>query len=473
MTGDRTVRAIPRVAELIANADALLITSGAGMGVDSGLPDFRGGNGFWGAYPALANLDISFEQMAQPAWFDEKPDMAWAFYGHRQQLYRETKPHDGYRMLLEWAQAMPAGYFTVTSNVDGHFHYAGYPAEQILEQHGNIHRYQCCSPCCRTIWYFNYPERAPHRPPDLQIDLGMLRAFGKLPRCPECGGLARPNVLMFNDDRWLDDVRRIQKSRYLDWLAKVRGRNVVVIECGAGSTIDTIRRLSEEVTERPLTTLVRINPAASEDDASVLSLRMPALEAITRIEGALPEGFRQRVLAAVPEPRRVINFDESEAVSPGTRRRFVSRDLATIKYMRMTSNAYAFRLACGAKVWVEKVDLKRNYLDWRLSADLPRSSHVTTVLEEAREFVRKALHGPEPVVIPPKLYDASSDSPILPALRFAAQARSWERINDVDEGSWMNLIWFAEIDDDKSIKQLVQEALAQVDWKKQATGYSA
>ena len=95
MTSDRTLRAIPRVAELIAKADALLITAGAGMGVDRGLPDFRGKDGFWGAYPALGKRGISFEQMAQPTWFSDDPAMAWAFYGHRQQLYRETKPHDG------------------------------------------------------------------------------------------------------------------------------------------------------------------------------------------------------------------------------------------------------------------------------------------------------------------------------------------------------------------------------------------
>ena len=96
MTDDRTLRTIPRVAELIAKADALLITAGAGMGVDSGLPDFRGKDGFWRAYPALGKRGISFERMAQPAWFFEEPETAWAFYGHRQQLYRATEPHAGY-----------------------------------------------------------------------------------------------------------------------------------------------------------------------------------------------------------------------------------------------------------------------------------------------------------------------------------------------------------------------------------------
>ena len=116
---DRTLRAIPRVAALIAQADALLITAGAGMSVDSGLPDFRGGQGFWRAYPPLEKLRISFEEMAQPHWFDSQPEMAWAFYGHRQQLYRGTKPHLGFAMLLDWGRAMRGGYFVVTSNVDG------------------------------------------------------------------------------------------------------------------------------------------------------------------------------------------------------------------------------------------------------------------------------------------------------------------------------------------------------------------
>src|SRR4051794_18199581 len=47
-------QALDRAAQAIAAADALLIGAGAGMGVDSGLPDFRGNQGFWKAYPAYA-----------------------------------------------------------------------------------------------------------------------------------------------------------------------------------------------------------------------------------------------------------------------------------------------------------------------------------------------------------------------------------------------------------------------------------
>lgn len=73
--------------------------------------------------------------------------------------------------------------------------------------------------------------------------------------------------------------------------------------------------------------------------------------------------------------------------------------------------------------------------------------HLTDYeIESARVFVRNNFHGPEPVVIQPKLYDATSVSPILPALRFAAQISTLEPFTDKDDGSWINLIWFAEID---------------------------
>ena len=470
MASDQTQRNVRRVAELIAKADALLITAGAGMGVDSGLPDFRGKDGFWRAYPALGKRGISFEQMAQPSWFVEEPEMAWAFYGHRQQLYRETRPHEGFRMLLEWGRAMPAGYFVVTSNVDGQFQVADFLSARILEAHGNIHRHQCTTPCCSTIWYYDHGKRRSDLVPDLQIDVGEMRAAGRLPRCPECGGMARPNVMMFGDTAWVPDVTQVQQTRYADWLASVRGKRVVVLELGAGKAMPTIRRLSENLAAQGIASLVRINPDASEADESAIPIRMEALEALTRIDNELSESFRARIREAVAEPREMYQFDEVSGRSPSGRYRFVSRDLATLKYQRMSSDAWRIRLRDGTEVWVERIDVQRNYLHCRLSVDVPLANHIPTVIDEARGFVRHEFYGPEPVVVSPKFYDAASATPILPPLRFAAQIVSSEPVGDTC-GSWMNLIWFAEIDDEKSIKAFVEEALAQVDWKGQAAGY--
>jgi NAD-dependent SIR2 family protein deacetylase len=98
--------AVDAAARLVAEADALLVCAGAGMGVDSGLPDFRGDEGFWKAYPPYARLGLSFFNLADPAHFDADPGLAWDFYGRRLGLYRATVPHAGFgilRSLLPWS----------------------------------------------------------------------------------------------------------------------------------------------------------------------------------------------------------------------------------------------------------------------------------------------------------------------------------------------------------------------------------
>src|SRR5262250_1763780 len=110
-------RALERAARLIAEAEGLVIAAGAGMGVDSGLPDFRGSQGFWNAYPALGTREIGFTAIASPPTFRTEPRLAWGFYGHRLQLYRETVPHAGFALLKDWAARRPQGAFVFTSNV--------------------------------------------------------------------------------------------------------------------------------------------------------------------------------------------------------------------------------------------------------------------------------------------------------------------------------------------------------------------
>src|SRR3954464_8020694 len=111
---ETTKEMVRRAAEAIAGADALLIGAGAGMGVDSGLPDFRGTHGFWRAYPPYAELGLDFAALADPRWFRADPALAWGFYGHRLGLYRRTKPHEGFAILRRWAGRMPGGWFVFT-----------------------------------------------------------------------------------------------------------------------------------------------------------------------------------------------------------------------------------------------------------------------------------------------------------------------------------------------------------------------
>jgi NAD-dependent SIR2 family protein deacetylase len=240
--------------EAAGEADAVLITAGAGIGVDSGLPDFRGTIGFWKAYPPIAKLGLSFEEMANPQWFDRKPRLAWAFYGHRLALYRRTVPFPGFRRLLDFASQKPGGYFVFTSNVDGQFQKAGFEEDRIEECHGSIHHFQCVRPCCEAVWDASHI--------DVRVDEERFEAFDPLPSCPHCGGLARPNVLMFGDWTWIEDRTGRQGTRLRQWLGTVEhdGHRLVVIEVGAGTAVATVRYTSERIAGGLHAALIRINP---------------------------------------------------------------------------------------------------------------------------------------------------------------------------------------------------------------------
>src|SRR6516165_1690725 len=135
--------ALQEAAEAIQGAQALLIGAGAGMGVDSGLPDFRGNQGFWKAYPPYQKLGLNFVALANPRWFRADPTLAWGFYGHRLHLYRATQPHEGFQILRRWGEQITHGAFVYTSNVDGHFQKAGFDPERVMEVHGSLDYFQC------------------------------------------------------------------------------------------------------------------------------------------------------------------------------------------------------------------------------------------------------------------------------------------------------------------------------------------
>lgn len=264
--------ALDRAAAAIRGADALLIGAGAGMGVDSGLPDFRGDAGFWKAYPPFRGR--AFAEMSTPHWFKTDPELAWGFFGHRWNLYSNTPPHAGFGILREWVERAPLGYFVFTSNVDGHFQRAGFDENRVLERHGSIHYLQCSEGCSPEIW--------PAGQLQIAVDKETIRASSPMPRCLHCSALARPNILMFNDWGWLTHRCEEQYSRYQQWLGEAEGKNIVAIEFGAGLTIPTVRHECES----RATTLIRVNPREAEISnftGQRISLPMGGLEAIQQI----------------------------------------------------------------------------------------------------------------------------------------------------------------------------------------------
>lgn len=272
------VSTLEQAAEIVEKSTAILIGAGAGMGVDSGLPDFRGDEGFWRAYPPMKKLGLSFSDLANPIWFSQEPYRAWGFYGHRRNLYNSTQPHAGFKVLHKWAAAKPGGGFVFTSNVDGHFQKSGFSNQQVVECHGAIDFDQCVSPCCDQIWEVDNQAIA--------VNPETFRATGQLPRCEHCGGGVRPNILMFGDGHWLPSRTEQQYQNYEAWLGENANAKIAIIELGAGTAIPTVRHQSEQIAERYDAELVRINPRESYGRNAV-SIESGALAALTAIDKML------------------------------------------------------------------------------------------------------------------------------------------------------------------------------------------
>ena len=262
---------IRQAAQAINQASALLITAGAGMGVDSGLPDFRGNSGFWRAYPALQGYP--FEEMANPKWFTDDPTRAWGFYGHRLNLYRETIPHKGFEILLNWSKNIP--HFIYTSNVDGQFQKAGFADDKIVECHGSIHHLQHLSTRQHgsEIWSAE----------GYTVDVDMATVRAKEPLPTKDGHILRPNILMFGDGGWCDDRTDQQYEKFQQWFSNTDMSKVVIVEMGAGTAIPSVRNLSSRF-QKNGGTLIRINPRESQ--GADIPFALGAKEALMAIDGA-------------------------------------------------------------------------------------------------------------------------------------------------------------------------------------------
>ncbi len=271
--------ALDHAARTIHRADALLIGAGAGMGVDSGLPDFRGNAGFWRAYPPYQRLGLDFVALANPRWFTADPTLAWGFYGHRMALYRQTTPHQGFSILNRWANRMDRGAFVFTSNVDGQFQRADFDPERIVEVHGSFDGMQCTRDC--GIGVLSGEDY------HVEIDAETMRAIEPLPSCPRCGALIRPNILMFGDWEWDSQRTDKQTRRMAAWIDSLDDARLAVIECGAGQAVPTVRIACQNMARELGGILIRVNPREPEVPAGHFSIPMNALEALISLDARI------------------------------------------------------------------------------------------------------------------------------------------------------------------------------------------
>ena len=304
-TNNQIQQTVEQAANLLSECDALLFTSGAGMGVGSGLGTFRGiAAGVWP--PLLEHPDLDFTDMSNPSWFrrpqgnSPKHDTAnfgYAFWAYRYEAYTSAAPHLGYTIAKQWSE-LPhiKSAFSFTSNIDGHWMKSGWDTSKVIECHGSIDYLQCVKNCSGRIWPTNGALK-------LQVDPKTNCVIDPLPSCPDCGALARPNVLMFGDGGYFGQRRSEQYAHYDRFHAELKASKakLLIIELGAGKAVPTVRHESEQAftDSRWTAHFIRINPQAEDavipnnlkKNASGKALELPldALTALTRIDEALEQ----------------------------------------------------------------------------------------------------------------------------------------------------------------------------------------
>jgi NAD-dependent SIR2 family protein deacetylase len=268
---------IDKIKKIINEADALIIFVGAGMGRDSGLPVFRGNDGFWEEYPALGKLGLNFESIASPQGFTDYTSEANMFYLHRQELYETIWPHNGFYEILKYAEKLKHKYFVVTSNVDEHFLKAGFDPERLYEVHGNINKWQCINYNCSQehgVFTFNQCTSSTIEEQTIM-------------HCPNCDSLARPNILMFGDWGWNSKDYDIQRDKFREYLNIIDYENIAILEIGAGNAIATMRDMALDTALSNRTKVIRINPDTTPEHETsrdyILNVEMSAEKGINFI----------------------------------------------------------------------------------------------------------------------------------------------------------------------------------------------
>ncbi|ABL87969.1 Silent information regulator protein Sir2 [Pyrobaculum islandicum DSM 4184] len=177
--------AVLKAAELVHKSAFCIAFTGAGISAESGVPTFRGAGGLWERYKP--------EELATPEAFERNPELVWRWYRWRQELVYNAKPNPGHLALAE-LENLGVIKAIITQNVDGLHQRAG--SKNVVELHGSLWRARCVK--CGLTYRLERPVE--------EI----------LPRCPNCGGLLRPDVVWFGEplpqDVWNKAVELAHKS---------------------------------------------------------------------------------------------------------------------------------------------------------------------------------------------------------------------------------------------------------------------
>lgn len=187
--------------------------TGAGLSAESGIPTFRGAEGFW----TVGSREYTPQEMATWQMFSRQPDLVWAWYLYRLSLCWHAEPNEGHRWLKRMDERLEDRFHLITQNVDGLHAAVGHTRARMSEVHGNIRCLRCSDECMSQRWPMPESLAGVTRTKSHRLTDEERASL----RCASCGQWARPHVLWFDecyDDLYYDASRALEKATQADLL---------------------------------------------------------------------------------------------------------------------------------------------------------------------------------------------------------------------------------------------------------------
>lgn len=249
-------RLVEQLAELLGTARSVLFITGAGVSADSGLPTYRGVGGLYET--ETTDEGVPIEAALSGQMLSARPEVCWKYMLQIERACRGAEPNRAHEVIASLQARAERGWL-LTQNVDGLHRRAG--SEPLIEIHGNLQKLHCLA-CSWTSRVADF--RA------LEPELGTAAA-PTVPRCPDCGSLIRPEVVLFGEMLPSHAVAALERELHAGFDA--------VVSVGTTSAFPYIAApiMIAKQSGKPT---VEINPGTT-DVSSVVDLRIQAPAAAT------------------------------------------------------------------------------------------------------------------------------------------------------------------------------------------------
>lgn len=226
----------------LASPGRIVALTGAGVSAESGIPTFRGKEGYW----TIGAREYHPQELATHEAFSHMPWSVWAWYLYRRGVCLRAEPNAGHRALVDLATSLGDRFALVTQNVDGLHRRAGSPDATTFPIHGDISRMRCARDCTPTRPVIPDAVPALARGEEVPDDVRALLV------CPRCGGMARPHVLWF--DETYDEERY-----FLTTVRDLATRAALLVVAGTSGQTNLPWQVVT-LAERTGATIVDVNP---------------------------------------------------------------------------------------------------------------------------------------------------------------------------------------------------------------------